>query len=475
MIFYKTQSKLKNLKHIKIMKINYLLLLILTNTSIVIGQGTQALSPTKIKVDGVAAVVGDYVILESDIDKTLVEMESQGMSTANINRCELLGKLMEDKLYAHNAIQDSLEVKDQEIYDYVDQSIAYFTEQLGSIEKVLEFYKKPDELSFRDELFQINKIQKLSSLMQSNIVDEIEITPEEVRTFFKSIPEAELPTFGTELEISQIVIEPKVTEEEKERIINQLKSFKVDVEERGMSFSSKAVLYSQDPGSRSSGGKYSLHRKKPRMVKEFRDIAFSMQEGQISDPFKTDFGWHIILVEKIRGQEVDVRHILLTPKVDAVQLEDARKLLDTLRTRIVDKEITFEDAAYQFSSEKETRLNGGAIINPTTGDKRFELTKMDPLLYNQIRDLKDGVISVPLLDEDRSGLKKYKILKVTNRFDEHTADYSKDYTKIKDLALKEKKLKAIKKWMEEKIELTFISLNKDFDDCNFNNNWRKTN
>lgn len=475
MIFYKTQSKLKNLKHIKVMKINYLLLIILINTSIVIGQGTQALSPTKIKVDGVAAVVGDYVILESDIDKTLVEMESQGMSTANINRCELLGKLMEDKLYAHNAIQDSLEVKDQEIYDYVDQSIAYFTEQLGSIEKVLEFYKKPDELSFRDELFQINKIQKLSSLMQSNIVDEIEITPEEVRTFFKSIPEAELPTFGTELEISQIVIEPKVTEEEKERIINQLKSFKVDVEERGMSFSSKAVLYSQDPGSRSSGGKYSLHRKKPRMVKEFRDIAFSMQEGQISDPFKTDFGWHIILVEKIRGQEVDVRHILLTPKVDAVQLEDARKLLDTLRTRIVDKEITFEDAAYQFSSEKETRLNGGAIINPTTGDKRFELTKMDPLLYNQIKDLKDGVISVPLLDEDRSGLKKYKILKVTNRFDEHTADYSKDYTKIKDLALKEKKLKAIKKWMEEKIELTYISLNKDFDDCNFNNNWRKTN
>ncbi|MCH1609509.1 MAG: peptidylprolyl isomerase [Flavobacteriaceae bacterium] len=457
------------------MKINHLFLIILINTSIVIGQGTQALSPTKIKVDGVAAVVGDYVILESDIDKTLVEMESQGMSTANINRCELLGKLMEDKLYAHNAIQDSLEVKDQEIYDYVDQSIAYFTEQLGSIEKVLEFYKKPDELSFRDELFQINKIQKLSSLMQSNIVDEIEITPEEVRTFFKSIPEAELPTFGTELEISQIVIEPKVTEEEKERIINQLKSFKVDVEERGMSFSSKAVLYSQDPGSRSSGGKYSLHRKKPRMVKEFRDIAFSMQEGQISDPFKTDFGWHIILVEKIRGQEVDVRHILLTPKVDAVQLEDARKLLDTLRTRIVDKEITFEDAAYQFSSEKETRLNGGAIINPTTGDKRFELTKMDPLLYNQIRDLKDGVISVPLLDEDRSGLKKYKILKVTNRFDEHTADYSKDYTKIKDLALKEKKLKAIKKWMEEKIELTYISLNKDFDDCNFNNNWRKTN
>jgi peptidyl-prolyl cis-trans isomerase SurA len=312
-------------------------------------------------------------------------------------------------------------------------------------------------------------------MMQSKIVSEIEITPEEVRNFFKQIPDNDLPTFGTELEISQIVLEPKVSEEEKDRIINQLKSFKIDVEELGMSFSSKAVLYSQDPGSRSSGGKYSLHRKKPRMVKEFRDIAFSMQEGQISDPFKTDFGWHILMVEKIRGQEVDVRHILLTPKVDQEQLEEARNLLDTLRTRILGEEISFKEAAYQFSSEKETRLNGGAIINPTTGDKRFELTKMDPLLYNQIRELKDSEISVPLLDEDRSGLKKYKILKVTNRYDEHAADYSKDYIKIKELALKEKKLNAIKKWMKDKIELTYISLNKDFDDCQFTNNWRKTN
>lgn len=467
--------KPKNLRHTNKLIDSYLILLFLLITSSLIAQGSQSVKPQRIKVDGVSSVVGDYVILESDIDKTIVEMESQGMSTKNVSRCELLGKLMEDKLYAHHAIQDSLEVSDEEIYDYVDQSIAYFTEQLGSIEKVLEFYKKPDELSFRDELFQINKLQKLSSMMQSKIVSEIEITPEEVRNFFKQIPKNDLPTFGTELEISQIVLEPKVSEEEKERIINQLKSFKVDVEELGMSFSSKAVLYSQDPGSRSSGGKYTLHRKKPRMVKEFRDIAFSMQEGQISDPFKTDFGWHILVVERIRGQEVDVRHILLTPKVDQDQLEEARKLLDTLRTRIIDEEISFEEAAYQFSSEKETRLNGGAIINPTTGDKRFELTKMDPLLYNQIRDLKDDEISVPLLDEDRSGLKKYKILKVTNRYDEHTADYSMDYIKIKELALKEKKLNAIKKWMKEKIELTYISLNNDFDNCQFNNNWRKTN
>ena len=455
------------MKHIKLVFILFIL------AHQLVAQGNNPVKYNRIKVDGIASVVGDYVILDSDIDKAIVEMRSQGMSTKNISRCEFLGKLMEDKLYAHHAIQDSLEVRDEEIYDYVDQSISYFTDQLGSIEKVLEFYKKSDEQSFRDELYQINKVQKLSSMMQSKIIEDIEITPEEVRSFFQSIPKKDLPTFGTELEISQIVLEPKISEEEKKRIIDQLRSFKADVEEKGLSFASKAILYSQDPGSRSSGGKYTLHRKKPRMVKEFRDVAFSMQEGQISEPFKTDFGWHIIMVDRIRGQEIDVRHILLTPKVSDKQLNDSKNLLDTIRVRILDNEISFADAALQFSSESETRFNGGVIINPVTGDKRFELTKMDPVLYNQIRDLKDDEISVPLLDEERSGLKKYKILKVTNRFEEHLADYSQDYVKIKELALKEKQIKTIKKWMSEKINMTYISLNKDFNDCEFSNNWRK--
>jgi len=474
MKYYRTLLKPKNLKltHKTIILITF----VISATFNLNAQGTsvkQSLSPNRIKIDGVSAVVGDYVILDSDIDKTILEMESQGISTKNVVRCELLGKLMEDKLYAHHAVQDSLEISDQEVYDYVDQSIAYFTEQLGSIEKVLEFYKKRNELAFRDELFQINKIQKLSSMMQSKIVENIEITPEEVRQFFQSIPESELPTFGTELEISQIVLMPEVSEEETERLINQLKSFKADVEEKGLSFASKAILYSQDPGSRSSGGKYTLHRKKPRMVKEFRDIAFSMQEGEVSNPFKTDFGWHILTVDKIRGQEIDVRHILLTPKADIKRLEDAKKVLDTIRKRLLDEEFTFEIAAYQFSSEKETRLNGGAIINPSTRDKRFELTKMDPVLYNQIRDLKEGEISVPLLDEDRSGLKKYKILKITNRHNEHLADYSRDYIKVKELALKEKQLNSIQKWLTDKIALTYVSINSDYSGCEFKNDWRK--
>ena len=427
----------------------------------------------RIKVDGVSAVIGDYVILESDIDKTLVEMKSQGIPTVGVTRCQLLGKLMEDKLYAHHAVQDSLEISIDEIYSSVDQIIENFTQQLGSIDKVLEFYDKEDESSFRQEIFEINKVQKLSLLMQQKIVQDVEVTPEEVRIFFESIPKNELPVFGTELEISQIVIEPEVSDNEKNRIINQLKVFREDVLERGSSFASKAILYSQDPGSRSSGGKYTLHRKRPRMVKEFRDEAFSLEEGEISQPFKTDFGWHILKVDKIRGQEVDIRHILLTPKIEPNQLREAKGKLDTIRKRLIENEINFKDAALAYSDEKETKFNGGVLINPQTGDTRFELTNLDPILYSQIRNLNDGQISQPLIEEERSGLKKYKILKVSNRFDEHVADYSLDYSKIKSLALKEKQLNLIQKWMDEKIESTYVNVNKDSKICSFANNWIK--
>ena len=427
----------------------------------------------RIKLDGVVSVVGDYVILDSDIDKTIADMESQGIPTKGVTRCDLLGKLMEDKLYAHHAIQDSLEVSDAEIYSYVDQSIEYFTEQLGSLEKVLEFYKKTDELSFREELFQINKVQKLSQMMQADIVEKVEVTPEEVRQFFDSIPEEDLPIFGTEIEIAQIVVEPLVTEEEKKRIIDQLNGFKNDVEEKGLSFGSKAILYSQDPGSRANGGKYTLHRKRPRRVKEFRDVAFSLEEGEVSSPFKTEFGWHILTVDKIRGQQVDIRHILLTPNTDASKLAESKKVLDSLRKRILDKEIEFADAAFNFSSEKETRNNGGKLVNPVTGDTRFELTKMDPQLYSQIKNLKEGEISLPLLEADRSGAQKYKILQVVKRYNEHQANYSKDYAKIKDLALKDKQVRTIKKWMKEKITDTYVNVNRSFRSCDFSDNWLK--
>ncbi|MEC8601629.1 MAG: peptidylprolyl isomerase [Bacteroidota bacterium] len=427
----------------------------------------------KIKIDGIAAVVGDFVILDSDIDKTIIDLQSQGVNTVDLDRCSLLGKLMEDKLYAHHAEQDSLEIDSQQIYNYVDQTIDYFINQLGDIDKVLEFYKKQDEQTFRLELFEINRVNQLSQKMQTKIVDEIEITPEEVKQFFNNIPKYELPVFGAELEISQIIVKPEVSEIEQKKVIDRLESIRNDVVVNGSSFATKAILYSQDPGSRSKGGKYTLNRNRPQMVKEFRDVAYRLKEGEVSDPFKTDFGWHIVKVDKIRGQEVDVRHILLVPEITNIALSEAKKKIDLIRKRIIDNELTFEEAAKSFSDEKATKNNGGVLINPTTGDTRFELTKIDPVLYNQIQRLADNEVSAPLLEKDRQGNQSFKIIKVSNRYDEHTADYSKDYLKIKDLALKEKQLNAIQDWMKEKIVDTYISVNQDSRDCNFTNEWLK--
>ena len=425
----------------------------------------------KQKIDGVIAKVGDYIILDSDIDKSYLEISSQGNSIKDITRCQMLGKLLEDKLYAHQAIQDSLKVTDSEVKSLMDDRLNYMVEQLGSMEKVVSYYKKDNEDEFKTYFFDVLKENKLTSEMQKKIVDAVEITPEEVRNFFKSIPKEELPVFGAEMEVAQIIVTPKVSEAEKQKVIDKLNEFKKDIQE-GSSFATKAVLYSQDPGSRATGGFYKMNRKTP-FVKEFKDVAFSLVEGEISAPFETDFGFHIIYVEKIKGQDIELRHILLSPAVTEESLKEAKEKITLIRKRIEDKEITFAEAARTASDEKETRANGGALINPKTQDTRFELTKMDPTLYSQVSNLKEGSVSLPLIDEDQSGKKKFKLITVTNRIDEHTADYSKDYTKIKELALKEKQIKAIGKWFEEKIKENYIKIIGEYRDCSFTNNWLK--
>ncbi len=427
----------------------------------------------KIKLDGIAAVIGDYVILDSDVDKTLIDLKSQGASTQDITKCSLLGKLMEDRLYAHQAVQDSLLVSDDEVNAQSDRQIQQLVAQVGSMEKVLKFYKKPDAESFRTELFEINKLRMLSEKMQSKIVEEIEVTPEEVRQFFNKIPENERPVFGAELEIAQIVKQPTAPEEEKQKVIDRLNQIKADVEDNEASFNVKAILYSQGP-SKSQGGLIGSITKESGYVKEFKDVAFSLQQGEISEPFETMFGYHILLVEKVRGQERDVRHILMIPEVPQSAMDIAVKELDSIRQHILDGKYTFGEAALNFSDEKETKFDGGILRNPINFGSRFELTNMDPALYNQVRDIKDGEITKPLKEDDpRGGPPKFKIMKISNRYDEHKADFAQDYMKIQELALREKQFNAIKEWMNEHIEDTYIHVNAENRDCDFANNWVK--
>ena len=276
--------------------------------------------------------------------------------------------------------------------------------------------------------------------------------------------------FGAEVEVAQIVINPKVSEEEKKKVIDKLKEIRKEVLE-GSSFFTKAVLFSEDPGSSSSGGFYKMTRKTP-FVKEFKEVAFSLAEGEISEPFETEFGYHIILVEKIKGQEVELRHILMAPKVTNEALAQAKEDVEIIREKIIKGEISFSDAAKSSSDEKETKNNGGVLFNPQTMETKFELTKMDPALYNQIVDLKVGEVSQPILENER-GKKFYKILTINDKLPEHKADYASDYLKIKELALRDKQIKAISKWMEEKIQETYIKIDKDYQECDFTSNWLK--
>jgi len=479
----KNLKSTNKLKHLFILSIAVLITNVLTAQEIIEDQVKEELATDSVKaslsnqatkIDGVAAVVGEHIILESDIDKTILQMKAQGVSTDDIPRCQLFGSLLENKLYAHHAVQDSIEVSDAEIRSNVDYQIQQFLSQTGGdMQELLDFYKKDDEKSFREEMFEINKGNELAKRMQGSIIDEVEVTPEEVRIFFNKIPVDERPRFGTELKVSQIVIEPKIAPEETQKVINRLKEFKTDVLENGASFRSKVVLYTDDKASVAKGGLYTLNREKPLMVKEFRDIAFSLQEGEISDPFETDFGYHIIQLEKIRGQEFDVRHILLIPEVSESAITEAKDALEDVRQKVVSGEMTFEDAARKYSDEKETKSEGGFLINPATQDYNFELTKIDTELYTLIQDLKEGEVSLVQTEQDRTGKVKFKILRVTDRVDEHEADYARDYLKIKELALTEKRFTAIEKWQDEKILDTYIKINGAHRDCDFSSNWLK--
>lgn len=427
---------------------------------------------SKFKVDGVAGVVGDYLILESDIDKFLFDIKSQGQSAADVTPCQVMGNLLENKLLAHHAVQDSIVVPDGRVNSEVDQLIARFAAQLGSEKKVVEYYKKDNMADLRAELYKIRKDDILTQQMNAKIVESVDVTPDEIKTFFNQIPKDEVPTIGVELEISRIVIEPKASDEERQKVIDRLNGFRGDIVENGSSFATKAVLYSEDGGTRGDGGLMNIDRSTP-LVKEFRDIAFSLQEGEVSKPFETEFGFHIVTLDKIKGDRLDIRHILLIPKVGQKEEEEAKDKISKIRKRIIDKEITFEEAARETSDEKETKFEGGALVNQYSLDKRFELNRVDPDIYPKISSLEEGEISLVFNDPGRTGNTRYMVYTVKNITEEHKADYAKDYVKIKELALKEKQIKAIEKWQKAKIEETYIKINGENRDCEYVSNWLK--
>ncbi|MGB5941912.1 MAG: peptidylprolyl isomerase [Leeuwenhoekiella sp.] len=434
---------------------------------------SQTAKPARFKVDGVAAVIGDFVILDSDIFQAREGLKSQNVEESELGSCRLLNNLMETKLYAHHAIVDSLPFSETEIRSYTNQQIEYFKQQLGSEEQLLKFYRKESVADLEKSLMDINKNNSLAQAMQQSIVQDIELTPEEIREYFKNTLQSDLPVFGVELEISKILIEPEVPENEKQKVIDELNSYRTDILENGSSFATKAVLWSQDEGSRGNGGLIPNVDRKANFVKEFRDVAFSLQEGEISEPFETEFGYHIIMVEKIKGTKIDLRHILRVPKITREAEQNAKDKIEKIKQRIEDGELTFAQAAKEFSDEKETASDGGILINPTTQDRMFELKNLPTEIYPRVRDLKESEISQVFNNPTRTGNTRWEIYTVSDRVEEHEADFAQDYVKIKNLALQAKRIQAIKDWKKDKINETYIKINGDYRDCTWDGNWIK--
>ncbi len=468
----KTKNNLKYIKMSKTITILSFLLVALNLYS----QDSLSTKNKRIKVDGVAVVVGKNIVLDSDIDKFKKELQQRMEGKIEITDCEILEEIMTQKLIAHHAVVDSIVVTEDEIQSEVERNMGYFTQQLGSMEKVLKMYGFNDEDDLREELGNIQKEQLLIRRERASITDKIDVTPEEVRTYFKNLEnENSLPEFSAEVEIAQIVKYLKPSEEETNRVVAKLQELKKDIED-GYSFRLKAIINSDDPAvsgsGAGSGGKYTITRESG-FIKEFKEVAFSLDEGEISDPFESGFGFHIIQVEKIKGQERDVRHILMQPKISDQEMNAAKTEIEKIRNQILNGEITFEEAVVNFSDDTETKNNKGLILNPESNDTKFDLTLMGPDLYGKINNLKMGEMTQPFYEEVRGGEKMFKIILLKSKDETHKADFVKDYEKIQQLTLQKRQEEAVDKWVKSKIGDTYIKIGKDFKECEFTNNWKK--
>jgi len=455
------QLKTRTLKNISIV-----FTLFLAGLTTINAQGT--------KVDGVAVVVGKNIVLDSDIDKFKQEIEQRSEGKVKISDCEMLEELMQQKLLAHHAIIDSVTVSQSEVDNKVDRSVAFFTQEYGSEEKAVAAYGFNDVEDFKKELGRVQKENILIQKEQQKITENIDVTPEEIRIYFKGLQDkGELPEIPAEVQLQQLVVKAEPTEEEKEGVINKLKEIKKEIE-NGASFKLKAIINSEDPGVAQNGGKYVITKDSP-FIKEFKETAFSLDVNQISEPIKSAFGYHIIQLHKVKGNQREVSHILMQPEVSDEKLKETKEEIEKIVADIKEGKITFEEAVKKYSEDEETKNSAGIIMNPYTQEPTFELTRMPPELFARISELKKGDLSDIYYDETREGEKMYKVILLKDKTDTHKADLVEDYVRMQQFALAKKKEEEITKWTKEKIQETYLKLSNDYKKCTFKKDWKKEN
>ncbi|MDA3815459.1 MAG: peptidylprolyl isomerase, partial [Patescibacteria group bacterium] len=374
------------------------------------------------------------------------------------------------KLMLNQAEIDSVEVSDDQVESEMDRRLNYFIQQIGSRQKLEEYYKK-SILEIKDELRKSIREQMLIGEIQRGITSDETITPSEVNKFYRKIPEDSLPLINSELQFSEIVVKPQVTKEEKEIALEKITALRERIVEGNEKFTTLARLYSEDPGSAKKGGELGEFGRGV-MYPEFEAASFALENpNEVSEIIRTKAGYHIIQLIERKGEYINVRHILIQTKPSSVSLQKASNYLDSIYRLIESGKYTFEEAAKIFS-ESDTKVNGGLVTNSSNGSNVFLPSELDQRTFFTLNNMSAEEISKPVLFEDEEGEKAYRLLKMIQRTKPHKANLSDDYARIKEMALESKKNDKINEWISEKSENTPISvIDEKFRNCKLQYNW----
>ncbi len=423
-------------------------------------------------IDQIVAIVGGNIVLKSDIEKMYMDQLAQGVSSDGDMKCEILENFLIDKLLVAEAELDTLiNVTDSQVNQQMDGQLQAYVAHFGSERAVENFFKKPIA-DIRAEMRLVVRDQLMSSQMRNKIIQDVTATPSEVRQHYRTLPEDEVPVIPTQYEYAQITLRPEIILEEENRVKAELRELKNKIE-GGSSFAAMAVMYSEGPSANVGGEIGYLGR--AQLDQEYAAAAFNLKGDRISNVVKSEFGYHIIQLVDRRGDKVNTRHILMTPKVSPEAREQAQERLDSLATLIRKEKITFQEAAGRFSSDKNTRNNGGLVINPNNLTSKFAAEELDGNVSKVLSGLNIGEISDPFVMTDPDSRQQvFAVVKLIDKIETHKANLQNDYQQLSDLFLQKKREQELEEWIDKRQQETYIRIDDTYANCNFEfDNWRK--
>ena len=422
-------------------------------------------------IDKIQAIIGSEILLISDIENQYNQILSQGVIETEDMRCQIVDELLLQNFLIHHAkIDSTIEIVSDDIDAEINNRISYFENQLGSLEKVEAYFTRSIE-SMEDELRIIVKDQFYTQKKQSKIISDVKITPNEVKDFYRTLNSEEIPIVPTKLQMSQIVIEPELSEDKKNSIKEKLNGFRKRIY-NGEDFKVLATLYSDDVVSANNGGELGFMQRGD-LVPEFERAAFKLKKDEISEVVESKFGYHIIQMIERRGEQINVRHILIKPKFSSLSLQNARENINSIKSDLDSSLISFKDALQKYSDD-ESKNNGGLIINPKNGTTFFTFEELDPSIRYIVERMNIGDVSDPSLSKSQDGTQAaYRLVKLNNKIEEHKANIVDDFDLLKEYALSNKKQSVLEKWVSDNLANTYINISNDLSECACYKKWIK--